>query len=41
MESTEQEYAQRSRQAQRQGLFYLAILIVSVLVGLMLKHAAP
>ncbi len=36
MEGTEQEYARRSRQARREGLFYLAVAVASVLFGLML-----
>lgn len=39
MDSTEQEYARRSRQARREGLFYMAVVIVSVLIALILKLA--
>lgn len=38
MDSTEQECVRRTREARREGLFYLAVVIASVLVGLLLKH---
>jgi len=39
MDSTEQEYARRTRQARREGLLYLVVAISTVVIGFMLKHA--
>lgn len=37
MESTEAEYDRHTRQAQREGLFYLIVVLVSAMAGLILR----